>query len=125
MLTFLPVHPGHALHVAHQLVGDGVVGGRDGVDVHLWAPQLHFLRQGFGGATNFEAPLARAMQIIEQHPAYEKADVLMISDGDCQLSDHFCQHLHQRKAVLDCMVYSVLCDGQRVADGFSDEVAVL
>ena len=86
---------------------------------------LHFLRQGFGGGTNFEAPLARAMQIIEQHPAYEKADVLMISDGDCQLSDHFCQHLHQRKAALDCMVYSVLCDGQRVADGFSDEVAVL
>ena len=86
---------------------------------------LHFLRQGFGGGTNFEAPLARAMQIIEQHPAYEKADVLMISDGDCQLSAPFTQHLHQRKAVLDCMVYSVLCDGQRVADGFSDEVAVL
>ena len=94
-------------------------------DAQHSAGLLHFLRQGFGGGTNFEAPLARAMQIIEQHPAYEKADVLMISDGDCQLSDHFCQHLHQRKAVLDCMVYSVLCDGQRVADGFSDEVAVL
>ena len=94
-------------------------------DAQHSAGLLHFLRQGFGGGTNFEAPLARAMQIIEQHPAYEKADVLMISDGDCQLSDHFCQHLHQRKAALDCMVYSVLCDGQRVADGFSDEVAVL
>ena len=94
-------------------------------DAQHSAGLLHFLCQGFGGGTNFEAPLARAMQIIEQHPAYEKADVLMISDGDCQLSDHFCQHLHQRKAALDCMVYSVLCDGQRVADGFSDEVAVL
>lgn len=94
-------------------------------DTQHSAGLLHFLRQGFGGGTNFEAPLARAMQIIEQHPAYEKADVLMISDGDCQLSAPFTQHLHQRKAVLDCMVYSVLCDGQRVADGFSDEVAVL
>ena len=94
-------------------------------DAQHSAGLLHFLRQGFGGGTNFEAPLARAMQIIEQHPAYEKADVLMISDGDCQLSAPFTQHLHQRKAVLDCMVYSVLCDGQRVADGFSDEVAVL
>lgn len=94
-------------------------------DAQHSAGLLHFLRQGFGGGTNFEAPLTRAMQIIEQHPAYEKADVLMISDGDCQLSAPFTQHLHQRKAVLDCMVYSVLCDGQRVADGFSDEVAVL
>lgn len=94
-------------------------------DAQHSAGLLHFLRQGFGGGTNFEAPLARAMQIIEQQTAYEKADVLMISDGDCQLSAPFTQHLHQRKAVLDCMVYSVLCDGQRVADGFSDEVAVL
>ena len=49
----------------------------------------------------------------------------MISDGDCSLSDDFAQHLQQRKAALDCMVYSVLCNGQRVADSFSDEVVVL
>ena len=83
------------------------------------------LQQGFGGGTDFEAPLTRAMQIIEQQPAYEKADVLMISDGDCRLSDDFAQRLQQRKAAQDCMVYSVLCNGQRVADAFSDEVVVL
>lgn len=94
-------------------------------DAQNTAGLLHFLQQGFGGGTDFEAPLTRAMQIIEQQPAYEKADVLMISDGDCRLSDDFAQRLQQRKAAQDCMVYSVLCNGQRVADAFSDEVVVL
>lgn len=94
-------------------------------DVQSIAGLLHFLQHGFGGGTDFEAPLERAMQIIAEQPAYEKADVLMISDGDCTLSDAFAYRLRARKAVLNCRVYSVLCNGQRVADGFSDEVAVL
>ena len=49
----------------------------------------------------------------------------MISDGDCQLSAPFAQTVAARKTALDCMVYSVLCDGQRVSDNFSDEVVVL
>ena len=94
-------------------------------DAQHSAGLLHFLRQGFGGGTNFEAPLARAMQIIEQHPAYEKADVLMISDGDCQLSAAFTVQLLAQKQPLDCSIYSVLCAGSRVEDEFSDEVVVL
>lgn len=49
----------------------------------------------------------------------------MISDGDCEVSPAFVERLQALKAALDCMVYSVLCNGQRVADGFSDEVVVL
>lgn len=89
------------------------------------AALLKFLQQGFGGGTNFEAPLQKACDIIAQHKAYEKADVLMISDGDCSVSGPFVQQFVARKAALDCMVYSVLCNGQRVADNFSDEVVVL
>ncbi|MGP1570877.1 MAG: hypothetical protein ACTTHX_01945 [Moraxella sp.] len=50
---------------------------------------------------------------------------MMISDGDCQLSHSFIQTLNTQKQQLNCMVYSVLCDGKRVDDNFSDEVMVL
>lgn len=86
---------------------------------------LRFMRQGFGGGTDFKAPLDRALQIIAEHPAYQKADVLMISDGDCTLPDDFSKFLLERKQSLNCMVYSVLCSGTRVEDYFSDEVIVL
>lgn len=86
---------------------------------------LGFLQGGFGGGTDFETPLQKALDIISDTSDYQKADILMISDGDCQLSDGFTQKLHREKQRLDCMVYSVLCDGKRVSDGFSDEVLVL
>lgn len=86
---------------------------------------LRFLQQGFDGGTDYETPLGRAFDLIASHPSYQKVDVLMISDGDCQLSAPFAQTVAARKTALDCMVYSVLCDGQRVSDNFSDEVVVL
>ena len=86
---------------------------------------LKFLQQGFGGGTDFETPLQRALDIIASQKDYQKADVLMISDGDCQLSSTFMSRLKTQKQVLDCMMYSVLCAGVRTEDGFSDEVVVL
>jgi uncharacterized protein with von Willebrand factor type A (vWA) domain len=86
---------------------------------------LAFLRQGFGGGTDFETPLQHALKIIETHPDYLKADVLMISDGDCQLGPEFTTQLQAQKRQLNCRVYSVLCAGQRVADSFSDEVLLI
>lgn len=86
---------------------------------------LYFLQQGFNGGTDFETPLKRACQIIATQKTYHKADILMISDGDCGLSAEFEQHLQQQKQDLDCSVYSMLCAGVRVEDGFSDEVVVL
>lgn len=86
---------------------------------------LGFFRNGFGGGTDFETPLKHAFDIIAKQPGYQKADVLMISDGDCQLSESFTSTVQMRKQVLDCMVYSVLCNGKRVTDTFSDEVIVL
>ena len=86
---------------------------------------LAFLRQGFGGGTDFETPLKRAFAIIQQQTTYQRADVLMISDGDCSLSETFTQTVRTQKTALDCLIYSVLCNGQRVSDSFSDEVMVL
>ena len=86
---------------------------------------LKFLQQGFGGGTDFETPLKHAFEIIASQKDYKKADVLMISDGDCSLSPEFTKTLKTQKEILNCMVYSVLCADSRVADTFSDEVVVL
>lgn len=86
---------------------------------------LKFLQQGFGGGTDFESPLNRAFKIIASQADYKKADVLMITDGDCGLSPQFAESIRQQKHILDCAVYTVLCNGQRVEDTFSDEVVVL
>ncbi|OYU12590.1 MAG: hypothetical protein CFE38_06195 [Comamonadaceae bacterium PBBC1] len=86
---------------------------------------LAFLQQGFGGGTDFETPLQHALDTIDAQPSYLKADVLMVSDGDCALSDAFTARLQAEKQRLECRVYSVLCAGRRVADTFSDEVVVL
>ncbi len=89
------------------------------------ASLLKFLRQGFGGGTDFETPLKRAFEIIALQGDYKKADVLMISDGDCSPSPEFTTMVKAQKKSLDCMVYSVLCAGTRSGDAFSDEVVVL
>ncbi len=86
---------------------------------------LKFLQQGFGGGTDFETPLKRAFEIIEQQPDYLKADVLMVSDGDCALSNEFTETVKTRKNILSCSIYSVLCAGTRADSSFSDEIVVL
>lgn len=86
---------------------------------------LSFLQQGFGGGTDFETPLKHALDIIKASDDYIKADILMVSDGDCALSAEFIEQLQSQKKTLDCSVYSVLCNGNRVEDNFSDELVVL
>jgi Mg-chelatase subunit ChlD len=86
---------------------------------------LKFLQQGFGGGTDFETPLTRAFRILRTKEDYLKADVLMISDGGCSLSDAFVEKLELEKQALDVSIYSVLCAGFDTGDRFSDEVLVL
>jgi uncharacterized protein with von Willebrand factor type A (vWA) domain len=86
---------------------------------------LKFLQTGFGGGTDFETPLKQALQIIASQKDYKKADVLMISDGDCSLSPAFIEIMKAQKEVLNCAVYSVLCAGVKLEDAFSDEVVLL
>ncbi len=86
---------------------------------------LKFLQQGFGGGTDFETPLKHAFEIIASQKDYKKADVLMISDGDCSLSPSFTETVKTQKEILNCMVYSVLCADSKVEDTFSDEVVML
>ncbi|MBD1388138.1 VWA domain-containing protein [Neiella sp. HB171785] len=113
-----------ALHVI--LFGDSGQLIEQQIDGAAGIPSLlAFVQQGFGGGTNFEQPLHRACELIRQQKDYRKADILMITDGDCGLSEPFQQTLSEQKQALDCSVYTVLCAGQRTSDGFSDEVLCL
>lgn len=89
-------------------------------------PQLlSFLGQGFGGGTDFETPLKRAFNIIELQQSYQKADILMISDGECSLSNDFIKIAQVKKLALECTIFTVLCANTNAKDVLSDEILKL
>ena len=83
---------------------------------------LKFLSKGYGGGTNFETPIKRGIEIIKEKKDYHKADILLITDGLCGISDNFQKNLIDNKEKFDFSVYTVVCGGKVEKDGFSDEV---
>lgn len=83
---------------------------------------LPFLKQTFNGGTNFETPLKKGIDIIEEKKNYHKADILMITDGLCDLSENFIEILNQKKINLDFSVYTIICGNNIEKDKFSDEI---
>lgn len=81
-----------------------------------------FLNSGFGGGTDFETPLKRGIEIIRETKNYSKADVLMITDGLCEISDECIKKLEQDKIILGVSIYTVICGANRVTDKYSDEI---
>ncbi|GHA49798.1 VWA domain-containing protein [Photobacterium aphoticum] len=88
---------------------------------------LAFLCKEFSGGTDFETPLKRAIEIIESKKQFNKADVLMVTDGECDLSAHFQKTLKAKKSQLDFSIQTVICTGLFASsaqpnDGFSDRI---
>lgn len=83
---------------------------------------LNFLKKGYGGGTNFETPIKRGIEIIEDIKEYNKADILMITDGLCGVSQQFKNELIKKKEELDFSIYTIICNGNKMEDDFSDEV---
>ncbi|WIH28874.1 VWA domain-containing protein [Photobacterium damselae] len=88
---------------------------------------LPFICKEFSGGTDFETPLKRAINIIEHKEKFNKADILMITDGECNVSDNFQRMLVAKKSQLDFSVQTVICTGSfanthQVTDGFSDRI---
>lgn len=95
------------------------------IDAKDSAGLLKFLAQSFNGGTDFKTPLKCSLEIIEAQKDFIKVDILMLSDGDCTVSADFLAKWTLHKERLNCMVYSVLCNGQRVKDEFSNKIIVL
>lgn len=60
-----------------------------------------------GGGTNFEQPLQWAMDKLRES-TFSKADIVMITDGECAVSDEFLKELHKVKEQKQCRIYSIL-----------------
>lgn len=85
---------------------------------------LSFINSGFGGGTNFDTPLKRGIEILKSSPKYEKADILMITDGECTASEDIKSEIKKEKLNLKFNIYSVITikNHKKESDGFSDEI---
>lgn len=62
-----------------------------------------------GGGTDFERPLARALELIE-HKKLKRGDIVIITDGESQVSPEFLRRLRERKDELGFSIFAVLVD---------------
>ena len=62
-----------------------------------------------GGGTDFEAPIDAAVELIERKQL-KRADIVMITDGESQVSPDWLARLRERKDELQFSIYSVLID---------------
>lgn len=86
---------------------------------------VKFLKKGYEGGTDFETPLRRAVEIIDSKKIYNKADILMVTDGACKITYKFRKVLKEEKERLDFKICTVICEADRVEKDFSDRVVVI
>jgi uncharacterized protein with von Willebrand factor type A (vWA) domain len=82
----------------------------------------------FNGGTDFEAPLNKSLEYIEQ-ARYNEADVIFLTDGECHVSDEFLKKFLRVKKQRQFKVLSILINlgltGDSVVKKFSDDVQYL
>ena len=83
---------------------------------------LDFLAMRFDAGTDFDGPLERALDLLAEE-RYERADVLLVTDGYARASHAVVRRVHALRRELGFEVVSVVIGGDRrgVAD-FSDRV---
>ena len=80
----------------------------------------------FDGGTDFETPLNCAISYIEKQPNFKDADIIFITDGECQVSFEFLENFKKKKKDLNFKVYSILIGyAKNTLEDFSDEVFIL
>lgn len=62
----------------------------------------------FGGGTDFEAPLNEALSLLQN--GFENADAVIITDGQCKVSDEFSQKFREQKLKSRVTVTGILLD---------------
>ena len=61
------------------------------------------------GGTNFQTPMEEALRLMSKE-GFENADIVFITDGECQLSQEYLEELRQEQAVRRSTVTGVLLD---------------
>lgn len=74
-----------------------------------WERQLNSLLSFYsGGGTNWEKALDKAIECVEKHKMYPKADIILITDGCCAFKSDFRAKLAEKKQKLGFSLYGVL-----------------
>ncbi len=63
----------------------------------------------FGGNTDFEVPLTEALRLIREE-GFEKADILFVTDGYCDIGDAMAEQLQAAISSAQCSVIGLLMD---------------
>ena len=82
-----------------------------------------------GGGTDFESPLDKSLELLGERK-FAAADVLFITDGECDVSEQWLEAFMGKKAEQGLNVYSVLIDltgreSARSLTKFSDKVTTI
>ena len=71
-----------------------------------------------GGGTNFERPIREVIQLMDTE-GFEKADVVFITDGECELPDACQQELQSAQVAYHFTVTGILLDEGQSGMDFS------
>lgn len=71
-----------------------------------------------GGGTNFERPIREALRLMDTE-GFEKADVVFITDGECELPDACQQELQSAQVTYHFTVTGILLDEGQSGMDFS------
>lgn len=70
------------------------------------------------GGTNFEAPMREALRLMKES-GFENADIVFITDGECELPEPFALTLRQRQSEQHFTVTGILLDQDTACMDFS------
>jgi len=68
---------------------------------------LNTMEHFTGGGTSFEAPLTSALEAIKTDKCLKKADVVFITDGECDVSDEFLANWTKARKTHQFTMYGV------------------
>ncbi len=71
-----------------------------------------------GGGTNFETPMWESLRLMREE-GFENADIVFISDGECEMPKHFLSELRQEQTARRFTITGVLLDSGNMGMDFS------
>ena len=80
--------------------------------------KMHAAEKFLGGGTNFQTPMTKAVQLI-QDGGFENADIVFITDGECSLPDNYLAELQRQQTAHRFTVAGVLLDKESPDMDFS------
>jgi uncharacterized protein with von Willebrand factor type A (vWA) domain len=66
----------------------------------------------YGGGTNWARPLDSAVEIIRSEVGFKRADIVLITDGECAVSDPWLEEFRKRQREFQFSTFGILLGRQ-------------